>query len=226
MSIKSKVLAGAAALSVIAGAAGVAATSANAATPSCGHGCIDVFSRLFGTQHHPNFVLDVYKQRARTGQPVILFRASNSDQAEDFTVSLQGTVNDFYRAGLASAALNLHYGSLPAYEIEYAPYGAGTGLCVGLGSTAADGTKVSLQPCGASSKTVWVQDSAAGTAGSYAPLVNGSDTNFSHPFVLDYPASGYPTDRPRPQLQTWGQLQFSDGTLHDNQLWSYKSGAL
>ena len=32
------------------------------------------------------------------------------------------------------------------------------------------------------------------------PLINGSDTNFSQPFVLTYPQSGYPTDVPRPQL--------------------------
>ncbi len=34
----------------------------------------------------------------------------------------------------------------------------------------------------------------------YVPLINGSDTNFSQPFVLTYPQSGYPTDLPRPQL--------------------------
>ena len=35
---------------------------------------------------------------------------------------------------------------------------------------------------------------------AYIPLINGSDTNFSHPFVLTYPTNGYPTDMPRPQL--------------------------
>jgi len=26
-------------------------------------------------------------------------------------------------------------------------------------------------------------------------VINGSDTNFSHPFVLTYPKNGFPTDR-------------------------------
>ncbi len=32
------------------------------------------------------------------------------------------------------------------------------------------------------------------------PLINGSNTNFSHPFVLTYPGNANPTDKPRPQL--------------------------
>ena len=38
------------------------------------------------------------------------------------------------------------------------------------------------------------------TNGGFFPLINGSDTNFSQPFVLTYPAAGFPTDTPRPQL--------------------------
>ena len=45
-------------------------------------------------------MLDVWRQGAKVGQPIILFRTSNSDPAEDFTVSLQGTVNEFATAGL------------------------------------------------------------------------------------------------------------------------------
>ena len=37
--------------------------------------------------------------------------------------------------------------------------------------------------------------------GGFFPLINGSDTNFSQPFVLTYPKGGYPTDKPRPQLK-------------------------
>ena len=28
----------------------------------------------------------------------------------------------------------------------------------------------------------------------YVPVINGSDTNFSHPFVMTYPQNGHPTD--------------------------------
>ena len=71
-----------------------------AATPSCGDACVNIFSKLFGTHRHPNFVMDVWRQAAKVGQPIILFRASNSDPAEDFTVSFQGLVSDFFAAGL------------------------------------------------------------------------------------------------------------------------------
>jgi hypothetical protein len=230
MSIKSKVLAAAATLTMVGGvgvAGALSAGTANAATPSCGHRCIDIFSREFGTHKHPAFVLDVFQQRARVGQSIILWQTSNHDPAEDFTISVQGTVGDFFKAGLVSAALNLHYSSLAAYEIEYSPNGVGSNLCVGVGTTAATGTPVTLQPCGVSAKTVWVADSFDTIRGFYVPLINGSDTNFSHPFVLNYPGNGaFPTDNPRPQLNTWTLSKYSNGTVFDNQMWGANFGTL
>src|SRR5580704_7349647 len=100
MSIKSKVFAAVATLTLVSGlAAGLTAPDTWAATPSCGVSCVNVFSRDFGTHQTPGFVLDVFQQSRKVGQPVILFRTSNSDPAEDFTVSYQGTVSDFYTAG-------------------------------------------------------------------------------------------------------------------------------
>ncbi len=110
MSIKSKVLAATAALTLVGGVGAISASSAGAATPSCGRDCIDVFSREFGTHAHPNFVQDALRQGANLNQPVILFRTSNSDPAEDFTVSFQGNTSDFFAAGLVSSAVALHYG--------------------------------------------------------------------------------------------------------------------
>ena len=236
----------------------LAAGPAGAATPSCGPTCIDVFSKNFGTFHNPQFVMDVYRQSAVTGQPIILFRQSNSDPAEDFTVADEGQVSDFHAAGLVSSQLNLHYGcnwntntntcgnSFPddyAFEVEYAPFGALSGECVGVGLTAGSGTPVSLQPCGTTSKTVWVVDTldSCPTNPLYRrelPVINGSDTNFSHPYVLDYPAAGYPTDIPRPQLRTENLNGFSQtgnalcggtGSVtgpNSNQLWAAKAGVL
>jgi hypothetical protein len=252
MSLKSKLLAGAAALTLVGGlgAAGLAtAGAANAATPSCGGSCIDIFSHNFGTFHNPQFLLDVFKRGQNVGQPIILFRSSNSDPAEDFTVADQGTVADFLAAGLVSPALALHYGCIPgvnfpdcfgqtavsvnleAFEVEYAPYGADTGLCMGVAATAVQGEKVSLQPCGVSSKTVWVWDfldNAVNVVPSFSiPLINGSDTNFSHPFVLTYPSGSFPTDTPRPQLFVSNLTGFSGnftipvlGSVSDSQLWN------
>jgi hypothetical protein len=239
MSIKSKVLASAATLTLVGGVGSVGALSASAATPSCGFSCIEVFSHDFGTHFRPNFVMDVLRQGERVGQPIILFRTSNADPAEDFTISFQGLVSDFFAAGLVSAAVNLHYGGgatgFPddfAYEIEYAPYGVDSGLCTGVGSTAVAGTKIALEPCGVSAKTVWIVDSSDSTFSGYVPLINGSDTNFSHPYVMTYPATGYPTDMPRPQLYTANLTGFSNGTfnnpsgVNDNQLWGFDQGVL
>jgi hypothetical protein len=227
MSIKTKVLAASAALALAGALGGTSATAAHAATPSCGSSCIDVFSRLFGSHFHPNFVMDTFKQRQQVGTPVILFRASNADPAEDFTVSAQGTVAEFFAAGLVTAAFNLHFGALEAWEFEYAPFGADSGLCVGVGSVAQSGTKVSLQPCGVSSKTLWVADVLnKPLIGFYVPLINGSDTNFSHPFVLQYPPNAQPTDNPRPQLQTANLGGFSNGSTPDNELFSANFGVL
>jgi hypothetical protein len=235
MSIKSKVLAAAASLTLVGGlGVGALATAgaANAATPSCGGNCLEIFSHQFGTFARPSFVMDVFKQRQAVGTPIILFRTSNNDAAEDFTVADQGTVGDFFAAGLVSSALNLHYSANEAFEFEYAPFGADTGLCVGVPSTAVSGTKVSLQPCGVSSKTVWVVDFQDSPFTTDVPLISGTDTNFSHPFVLTYPSSSFPTDTPRPQLYTANLTGESNGagpvigTVDSNQLWAADTGVL
>jgi hypothetical protein len=244
MSIKSKVFAAAATLTLVGGVGAAGALSASAATPSCGFSCIEVFSHDFGTHHQPNFVLDTLRQGEKVGQPQILFRTSNSDPAEDYTISYQGLVSDFFTAGLVSAAVDLHYGGLGtlpgggsfpddyAYEVQYSPYGVDSGLCAGVAATAVAGTKVVLEPCGVSSKTVWIVDSADSTFSDYVPLINGSDTNFSQPFVLTYPANHYPTDLPRPQLYVTnltgfqGAGGFPQGTIDDEQLFGFDQGVL
>ena len=245
MSIKSKVLAAAATLTLVGGlgaAGALTAGSASAATPSCGHSCINVFSHQFGTHKSPNFVVDVLRQGEKVGQPIILFRTANFDPAEDFTVAFQGTVADFFAAGLVSAAVNLHYGGgakgFPndfAFENEYAPFGVDSGLCLGVAATAFNDEGVTLQPCGVSSKTVWIVDtfdSPTTLFNGYVPLINGSDTNFSHPFVLTYPNNSFPTDKPRPQLVVTNITGSSNGpgpvlgTVNVNQLWGADFGIL
>lgn len=251
LSVKKLTAAASAAALILGAGISVAATgTANAVTPSCGHDCVALFSHNFGTFPNPNFVLDVYKQGQKVGQPIILFRTSNTDPAEDFTVSAQGTVNDFFNAGLVSAAVNLHYGcvvtsthsctqpdgtvfrNLEAWELEYAPFGADTGLCTGVASTAVSGEGVTLQPCGVSAKTVWIVDTLDSPFSFSVPLISASDTNFSHPFVATYPASSFPTDKPRPQLFTSNLTGESNGagpvlgTVDDNQMWAIDTGVL
>jgi hypothetical protein len=230
MSVKSKVFAAAATLTLVGGVgvAGLAtAGAANAATPSCGHDCIDVFSHQFGTFANPQFVMDAFKQGDVAGTPVILFRTSNSDPAEDFTVSDEGLVSQFYALGLVSPEVDLHYLNNYAYEFMYTPYGVQTGLCTGVAATAVNGEHLTLQPCGVSSKTLWITDSHSGELTAHAePLINGSDTNFSTPYGMTYGQSSYPTDTPRPPLYTESILGFSNGTINSNQEWSADGGVL
>ena len=262
MSIKSKVLAAAATLTLVGGvgvAGALSAGTASAATPSCGNSCINIFSHQFGTHAEPNYVVDVLRQGEKVGQPIILFRTANFDPAEDWTLAFQGTTADFFAAGLVSSAVALHYGCIPgvnfpdcygqttiavndpAFEIEYAPFGVDSGLCMGVASTAVQGEGVTLQPCGVSSKTVWIADifdSPNTLFNGYIPTINGSDTNFSQPFVLTYPSSSVPTDKPRAQLYTANITGFSNasppffipgpqlGTVDVNQLWGADFGIL
>ena len=107
-----------------------------------------------------------------------------------------------------------------------------SGLCVGIaGLTPANNTKVALEPCGVSARTVWVTDVQNIQRGGvftfpFVPLINGAGTNFSHPYVLTYPQNGNPNDKPRPQLVTQTLHQFSRGQVYDNQQWSAFFGVL
>jgi hypothetical protein len=158
-------------------------------------------------------------------------------------------VADFFKAGLVSAQVNVHYGvgavgfpNEPAFKNEYAPFGVDSCLCIAVAATAFNDEGVTLQPCGVSSKTVWILDGrdvefSFGFEKSYVPLINGSDTNFSQPFVLTYPNTSFPTDKPRPQLVVTNLTDFSqftpitggeggiwDGTVNANQLWGADFG--
>jgi hypothetical protein len=253
MSIKSKLLAAVTTLTMIGGVAAVAALPARtaaAATRFCGPRCIDFFSRQAGTYRHPGIVLDVLGQRKKAGQPIGGFRASRHDPGEDFVVSFRGKVSELHSAGLVTDWLALRYGGLGcqvyrpasrkclryypdvyAYEIEYAPLGADTGLCVGTPGAARDGTPVSLQPCGASARTVWVVDLAHSvgprTSHPFAPLINGSESGFTLPYVLTYPGGPRSSGAPWRQLATRTlRLPAHGGTAGASQLWGAGFGVL
>ena len=109
----------------------------------------------------------------------------------------------------------------PAIELEYAPFGADSGLCVGVAANATHNEGVTLQPCGVTARTTWIidtNDSPVTLAHGYVPLINGSGSSFSHPFVMTYPANGNPVDRPRPQVQVRPLTGFSHGS------WAARSG--
>jgi hypothetical protein len=235
---------------MIGGAAVAAALPAVAATPHCGPRCIDFFSRQAGSYQHPGIVLDVLGQGKKAGQPIGGFRASRHDAGEDFVISFRSKVSELYSARLVTKWLALRYGGLGcqvyrpashkclrhypdvyAYEIEYAPLGAGSGLCVGTPAAARDGTPVSLQPCGVSARTVWVVDLVHSvgprTRHPFAPLINGSESGFILPWVLTY------TGGPQQAGTSWRRLATRtlrmpahSRTVMASQLWGAGFGAL
>jgi hypothetical protein len=227
MSIKSKVLAVAAALTLVGGIGIRWALSASAATPACGQACIEVFSPEFGTSTNPGFVETVFQGLARVGQPAIMHRASSSDPAEDLIVPRIGLVSTFFAAGMVSAEVNRHYGNELAAQIEYAPFGVPSGLCSGLATTAFQNEGLTFQPCSTPATTVWIIDTAdsPATAPTYFPIVNGSTTDFSHPYGMTYPSEADPTVMRLPQIKIRHLIR-NPADVPDRQLWGVARGVL
>jgi len=244
MSIRGKVMAAAAVITLVGGVSAAGTLAAQAATPSCYQNCISLFSQKYGTHGSPSFVLDVLLQRGRAGQPITLYRVSNNDAGEDFIIFQHARVSGFASLGLVSATVAQHYGGTcaqvssvthkcvrhypndMAYEIEYAPDGVPSGLCIGVGSPAQDGTKVVLERCSSGGRTTWVVDANASLGNPYVSLINGSDTNVNDPYVLNFPGSATPIQMPTPQLTTWQLQRYQNGGVFNNQLWSADFGPL
>jgi hypothetical protein len=224
VSIKRKLLVAAATLTILGGVS----ASANAATPQCGEECGSVFSRELGSYTQPGPVEAVLGGVARVGQPVILKPASGSDPSQDIMPHLR-TVSAFYEAGMVSAEVNSHYGSLPAVQQEYAPYGDETDLCVGLAKVAYQNEGLTLQPCDVSARTVWILDfpDSPDTAPLFFPIVNASTTRFERPFAMDLRRDEVVNDRKTLQIHV-RRLKFltDDKTLPDSQLWGFIPGVL
>jgi hypothetical protein len=221
MSIKSKVLTAAGVLTLACGVSGIGTVAASAATPQCGGGCIEVYSAKYATTTSLGWVETVLLGIPLRGVPTEVRPASGSNPAEDLIVPAGKTlpVSTFYAEGMVSAAVNAHYMNEPAVQIEYAPYGKPTGLCTAVAVTAYQDEPLSLQPCSTPGVTVWIIDvnDSPATYPPYFPIVNGSDTDFVHPFamtILGNPAhqpytpiimqhlTGNPTSVPANQL--WG----------------------
>ena len=189
MSIKSKLVTAATALTVISGVGAGGTLTANAATSKCGATCSDFYSRAFGTA----FVFGVPKRACEVGQPAILARANRASRGEDFAVDILGTVHDFYHAGLLSRGLNALYSSLFVYEIDYAPGGSLSGLCLGTARAPGAGNpRVTLEPCGVTVKTVWIFAPEKTSTGTYDALDQRrySAATLHHPVLADHVGAG------------------------------------
>ena len=216
MSGMRKAVAGLAGLVVAGGAClgGIAAAPiAGAASAACGHSCSSLYNQKFGTAD----VSAVSGGTAAPNQAVVLAAAAPST-TEDWTVALQGTVNDFVSAGLISATLGAHYGTDGAFEFQYTPGDSSTGLCLGIASGPAQGTKVTLQPCGVTARTLWIND-AADASGGYAPYVSGNGTQYPAPFVLTASKVGG-------HFTTKALKTNKKGVIAKAQMWQLISGVL
>ena len=219
MSIKSKVPAAAAGL-ILAGCFSAAATlPASASTTQCGTACVQIFNKLYG----PGFVESVFQGTAAAGQPTIVHAASNTDPTGDFIISLAGPVSMFYAQGMVSAAVNAHYGSELAVQVEYAPDGQGTGLCSAVATTAYQNEGLTLQPCSTPGTSVFIIDKndSPATWPTYFPIVNASTTDFTHPYTMTL--DGNPADKPFPQI-TLQRMHDNPTDVPDNQLWQAPHG--
>ena len=214
MSVRGKIVTAAAALTVVAGIGAAGTMTANAATKDCGQVCVNFFNSAFGTFSHPAFVLDVHGQ----AQQVTLARASAANRGEDFGITAQGQVEDFVAAGLVARGLDAPYGQLQAVEVEYAPKGAPTGLCLGTSSSSSL-SPVALRPCGVNSSTIWILDPVTTSTGSYNVLISGAtNQNFQHPEALT---------APEPNVQLSIEALASLSTAHlTHQLWGFTQGVL
>ena len=223
MSIKAKMLAAAATLTITGALSTAGTLPASAATPQCGQACIQIFSAKFGTYANPGFIETVFLGIPAAGVPTILHRASSSDPAGDFIVPQAGPVSTFYADGMVSAAVNAHYGSETAVQVEYAPYGKATGLCAAVATAAYQNEGLSLQPCSTPGTTVFILDFAdsPATAPDYFPIVNASTTDFTHPFTMTI--QGNPAHELFPQIKL-RHLIGNPGDVPDNQLWGSEFG--
>jgi len=212
---KRKAIVGLAGLALAGGAflGGVAAAPvAGAASPACGYSCVNMHNQKFGSAD----VGAVSGGTEAAGQAVILAAAAPST-SEDWTAAYQGTVSDFYAAGLMNATLDKYYGPDPVFEVEYAPGGVSSGLCMGIASGPVHGTKVTLQPCTKITST-WIYDTADASSG-YAPLISGSDTQYPAPDVLTAVRVG--GDFTAQALQVHSQ-----GVVANDQMWQLTFGVL
>ena len=228
MSIKRTARAVLAAL-IVGGVSAAGPLSASAATPACGPNCLSVFSPELGTYAQPNFVEHVFGGIASVGQPTGLNQASGLDSSEDFINPDPGDVSDYYAMGMVSAEVNSHYGSLTASQLEYAPSGVPSGLCVAAAADPFQREPLSLQPCTVPGRTVWIIGttlSPATAAAHLFPIVSGATSDFSRPFAMSYPRH-VNTDKTLPPIRL-RHLQFlgRERALPANQLWGVVRGVL
>ncbi|HET9894075.1 MAG TPA: hypothetical protein VFQ44_04010 [Streptosporangiaceae bacterium] len=208
--------------------AGIASASTEGPkdTVACGANCVSIFSDTLGSGVTMNaFVHGDTGVGGRVGTPVNMHIAGNFRPNGDFTPSISGFVfqfcgflaNDFFSP---TSFVCRHYPLFAVIELNWSAFGNQSGFCAGV-SRATAGRMVTLQPCGATAKTVWIADRIHSTQGTscliaatppvspgdssvnFCPLINGGDRNFSQPLVLTLDTG---TKHPANQLKLGREL--------------------
>jgi hypothetical protein len=132
------------------------------ATLVCGSQCLDLSSTALG----PNFIQNASDLGGAVGtdrgRKVNLRRGGDARVNEDFVISVDGFVRQFcgWAAGDFFSPTSyqcLHYRPFPVFEANFAPDSNESGYCAGV-RAATQGSKVRLEPCGTSARTLWIGD--------------------------------------------------------------------
>jgi hypothetical protein len=176
--VKRRILAGLAAAAFAGGAITAAAPAGRAATTQCGSNCMTLAADEYGS----TYVAAIEARHVAQGSAVTLANSANF-KGEDFRALDEGTTTEFWKDGLVPIALAKNWPGYQLYEYEFAPYNQGTNLCIGTATAAANGTRLTLQPCGATDRTLWLPETREAVNG-YEPIIAGSDTRAIAPYVL------------------------------------------
>jgi hypothetical protein len=177
--VKSRLVVGLAAFALAGGVLVAAGPPAGAATEQCGSSCATLITANYGS----SYVMNMSPGRRLGVGSEIDLAGPGQLASEDFLLEYEGTVAEFYADGLVPAAVGQTWPSYPVYEYLYAPDHNETSLCVGLASNAANGTDVTLQTCGVNDHTLWIPMASRASNG-WEPLIAGSDTLVTNPYVL------------------------------------------
>jgi hypothetical protein len=176
--VKRRIFASLSAVALAGGAITAAAPLSSAATTQCGSSCITFAAEEYGS----TYVAAIQARLVEQGSLVSLAGSANF-KGEDFRSLYEGTTTQLWEDGLVSIALAKNWPSSPMYEYEYYPYGQDSNLCIGTATAAANGTQLSLQPCGVNNQTLWLPETQEAVNG-FEPYIAGSDTRSTAPYVI------------------------------------------
>jgi hypothetical protein len=175
--------------------------SGGVAVSHCGQVCFFMYSLRSGPSATMNaFIPSNDGTGGKVGRKINMQEAAAGTPDGDFEMSFMARVwqlcgadvHDFFGP---QSYLCEHESNYSVFEAEWAPNGDSTGLCAGVAIPDKSGEQVTLRPCGATDRTLWIANRAAGSgrncrgAGNYCPWMNGSDSNFRAPYVLTMDSS-------------------------------------